>query len=62
MYTCTIGIVFRSLQLKVYNYIVSSNVEHPTIKFKAEISDTETVFLDTIVYKSTRFKENLSLM
>ena len=29
----------------------------PTIKFTAEISDTETVFLDTVVYKGTRFKE-----
>ena len=51
VYTCTIGIVFRSLQL--YNYIVSSNEEHPTIKFKAEISDTETVFLDAVVYIKT---------
>ena len=30
---------------------------HPTIKFTAEISDTETVFLDAVVYKGKRFKE-----
>ena len=39
-------------------FIDQANLHHPTIKFTAEISDTETVFLDTIVYKGTRFKEN----
>ena len=34
-----------------------ANLHHPTIKFTAETSDTETVFLDTAVYKGTRFKE-----
>ena len=28
---------------------------HPTIKFTAEVSDTETTFLDTKVYKGVRF-------
>ena len=28
---------------------------HPTIKFTAEVSDTDTTFLDTSVYKSERF-------
>ena len=37
--------------------IEQANLHHPTIKFTAEISDTETVFLDTVVYKGTRFKE-----
>ena len=37
-------------------FIEQANLHHhPTIKFTAEISDTETVFLDTVVY--TRFKE-----
>ena len=36
--------------------IEQANLHHPTIKFTAEISDTETVFLDTMVYKGTRFK------
>ena len=39
-------------------FIDQANLHHPTIKFTAEISDTETVFLDTVVYKGTRFKEN----
>ena len=30
---------------------------HSTFKFTAEISDTETVFLGTIVHKVTRFKD-----
>ena len=34
-----------------------ANSHHPTIKFTAEISDTEIVFLDTIIYKGTRFHE-----
>ena len=38
-------------------FVEQANLHHPTIKFTAEISDTETVFLDTIVYKGTRFKE-----
>ena len=38
-------------------YIEQANLHHPTIKFTAEISDTDTVFLDTVVYKGTRFKE-----
>ena len=38
-------------------FIEQANLHLPTIKFTAEISDTETVVLDTIVYKGTRFKE-----
>ena len=34
-----------------------ANLHHPTIKFTTETFDTETVFLDTVVYKGTRFKE-----
>ena len=37
------------------------NVLHPTallaIKFTAEISDTETIFLDPVVYQGTTFNE-----
>ena len=38
-------------------YIEQANLHHPTIKFTAEISDTETVILDTTVYKGTRFRD-----
>ena len=37
--------------------IEQANLHHPTIKFTLEISATETVFLDTIVYKGTRCKD-----
>ena len=38
-------------------FIELGNNYHPTIKFTAEISDTEITFLDTCVYKGERFKE-----
>ena len=38
-------------------FIDQANLHHLTIKFTAEISDTETVFVDTTVYKGTRFKD-----
>ena len=37
--------------------IKQANLHHPTIEFTAETFDTETAFLDTFVYKGTRFKE-----
>ena len=36
---------------------MQANKHHPTIKFTAEISETETTFLDTNVYKGERFKK-----
>ena len=41
----------------ILQFIEQANKHHPTIKFTAEISDSETNFLDTIVYKGERFKE-----
>ena len=41
----------------IEQFIAQANSYHPTIKFSAEISDTETTFLDTVVYKGERFKE-----
>ena len=38
-------------------FIEQANLHHPTIKFTAETFDTETAFLNTVVYKGTRFKE-----
>ena len=38
-------------------FIEQANLHHPTIEFTAEIFDTETAFLDTVVYKGARFKE-----
>ena len=38
-------------------FIEQVNLHHPTIEFTAETFDTETAFLDTVVYKCTRFKK-----
>ena len=36
-------------------FIEQTSKHHPTIKFTAQISETETTFLDTVVYKGNRF-------
>ena len=33
------------------------NLHHPTMKFTAEISENETFFSETVVYKGTTFNE-----
>ena len=38
-------------------FIEQASLHHPTIEFTAKTFDTETAFLDTVVYKGTRFKE-----
>ena len=42
---------------EISKFIEQANKHHPTIKFTAEISETETAFLDTSVYKGERFKK-----
>ena len=42
---------------EISKFIEQANKHHPTIKFTAEISETETTFLDTNVYKGERFKQ-----
>ena len=42
---------------EINSFIELANSYHPTIKFTAEISDTEITFLDTFVYKGERFKK-----
>ena len=45
---------------KIEEFLLKANSFHPAIKFTAEISETETTFLDTIVYKGDRFlKESI---
>ena len=41
----------------IETFIEQANSHHPSIKFTAEISDSETVFRDTMVYKGTRFRD-----
>ena len=42
---------------KIEDFLVTANSFHPTIKFTAEISETEATFLDTKVYKGDRFNK-----
>ena len=42
---------------EVTQFIHQANSHHPTIKFTAEVSDMETTFLETEVYKGKRFTE-----
>ena len=40
-------------------FIKRANNFHPTIKFTAEISEMEITFLDTIIFKGERFRNEL---
>ena len=42
---------------EIEHFIEQANSYHPTIKFTAEVSQLETTFLDTIVYKGERFEK-----
>ena len=42
---------------EINGFIVKAIGYHQTIKFTAEISEKETIFLDTCIYKGDRFKE-----
>ena len=37
-------------------FVEQANNFHPTIKFTAEISENETTFLDTVIFKGERFR------
>ena len=41
----------------INGFIEQANRHHPTIRFTAEISDKETTFFDTCVYKGDRFRQ-----
>ena len=43
---------------RIEHFIEQANNHHPTIKFTAEISDKETTFLDTYIYKGERFERD----
>ena len=42
---------------EINGFIEQANRYHPTIRFTAEISDKEIIFLDTCVYKGDRFND-----
>ena len=43
---------------RIEHFIEQAKNHHPTIKFTAEISDKETTFLDTYIYKGERFERD----
>jgi len=45
---------------KIALFIELPNNYHPTIKFTAEVSETETTFLDTCIYKGERLKKRIN--
>ena len=44
---------------EVTQFIEQANSHNPTIKFTAEVSDTDTAFLDTSVYKAETFAKGV---
>ena len=50
--------LWDSTRQEIYLFIEQANNFHPTIKFTAEISEIETTFLDTIIYKGDRFRND----
>ena len=43
---------------EIDQFILEANRHHPTIKFTTEISDKETHFLDTTIFKGERFHKD----
>ena len=54
----SLGVVDKE---KITKFLEQANKHYSTIKFTAEISGTETRFLDTKVYKGERFKNEVVL-
>ena len=48
--------LWGTTKLKIIKFIEQASKHHQTIKFTAEVSKTETNFLDTTVYKGERLK------
>ena len=53
--------VWNTSRNKIEDFLVKANSFHPTIKFTAEISETETTFLDMILHKGDRFNKEFIL-
>ena len=53
--------VWHTTEVNIENFVQRANNYHDTIKFTAEISDSEITFLDTKVYKGERFNRESTL-
>ena len=53
--------IWNTTREEITQFIEQANSHHPTIRFTAEISKTETTFLDTKIYKGERFNREAVL-
>ena len=53
--------MWHTTEDNIEKFVQRANNYHDTIKFTAEISDSEITFLDTKVYKGERFKRESTL-
>ena len=53
--------LWASTRLEISLFIEQAYKFHPMIRFPAEISEIETTFLDTIIYKGDRFRNDSTL-
>ena len=59
-YIDDVFLLWNTSQEKIESFVKKANDFHSTIKFTAEMSETEITFLDTKVYKGVRFaKESI---
>ena len=49
---------FNTSRNEIEQFLLKANNFHPTIKLTAEISERDTTFLDTKVYKGVRFNKD----
>ena len=47
--------IWNTTRGEITQFTEQANSHHPTIRFTAEMSETETPFLDTEIYKGERF-------
>ena len=50
--------VWDTSRNEIEEFLPKANNFHPTIKFRAEISETETTFLNSNVYNGVRFNKD----
>ena len=53
--------IWNTTREEITQFIEQANSHHPTIRFTAEISETETTFLDTKIYEGERFNREAVL-
>ena len=57
MFICDVFCLWDTNKEEIEHFIEQANLYHPTIKFAAEVSELETTFLDTTVYKGEKFEK-----